>query len=96
MFIISSLISIYAEMMIIEAMEDMEEGVRVGGELLKDVKFADDQGMVTKTEKELQTTMNAQRKTGKEYDTKINVKNTKVMRVCRNGSNRKDGNSIDK
>ena len=29
----------------------MEKGVRVGGELLKDVKFADDQGMVAQTEK---------------------------------------------
>ena len=29
------LFSIYAEMMMIEAMEDVEEGVRVGGELLK-------------------------------------------------------------
>ena len=29
----------------IEAMEDVEEEVRVGGELLKNIKFADDQGM---------------------------------------------------
>ena len=34
------LFSIYAEIMIIVAMEDVEEGFRVGGELLKDVKFA--------------------------------------------------------
>ena len=47
------LFSIYAEMMMIEAMEDVEEGVRVGGELLKDVKFADDQGMVAQTQKGL-------------------------------------------
>ena len=36
--------------MMIEAMEDVEEGVRLGGELLKDFKFADDQGMVAQTE----------------------------------------------
>ena len=47
------LFSIYAEMVMKEAMEDVEEGVRVGGELLKDVKFADDQGMVAQTEKGL-------------------------------------------
>ena len=68
-------------MMMIEAMEDVEEGVRVGGELLKDVKFADDQGMVAQTEKGLQTIMDALSKNGKEYDMKINVKKTKVMRV---------------
>ena len=82
-------------MVMIEAMEDVEEGVRVGGELLKDVKFADDQGMVAQTEKGLQTIMDALSKTGKEYDMKINVKKTKVMRVCKNGSKREGGNSIN-
>ena len=57
-----------------EAIKDEEEGVRAGGELLKDVKFADDQEMVAQTEKELQTIMNALSKTGKEYNMKINVK----------------------
>ena len=80
------LFSIYAEMMMIESMEDVEEGVRVREKLLKDVKFADDQGMVARTEKGLQTIMDSLSKTGKEYDMKINVKKTKVKRVCRNGS----------
>ena len=66
--------------MITEEMEDGEEGVRDGGELLKDVKFADDQGMVAQSEKGLQTIMNLLRKTGKRFDMKINVKETKVMR----------------
>ena len=29
----------------IEALEDVEEGVNVGGQLLKDVRFADDMAM---------------------------------------------------
>ena len=37
------LFSIYAEMMMIEPMEYIEGGVKVGGQLVKDVKFADDQ-----------------------------------------------------
>ena len=45
MFIISSFI-LYAEIMMIEAMEVVEEGVRVDGELLKVVEFVDDQRMV--------------------------------------------------
>ena len=46
------LFSIYAEMIMKEALENVEEGIRVGGELIKDVKYADadDQGMVTNTE----------------------------------------------
>src|SRR3989441_10957 len=38
------LFSIYAEVMMIEALEDMEEGVLVGGQLISDVRFADDGG----------------------------------------------------
>ena len=67
------LFSIYAEMMMIEAMEGVKEGVRIEGELLKNVKFADDHVMQAHTEKGLQTIMNALSKTGKDYDIKINV-----------------------
>ena len=82
-------------MMMIEALEDVVEGVRVGGELLKDFKFADDQGMVAQKENGLQTITDSLSKTGKEYDMKINVKNSKVMRVCRNGSKQEGDNSIN-
>ena len=74
------------EMMMIEAMEDVETGLRVEGELLNDVKFADDQGMVAQTEKGLQTIIDLLSKIRKEYDMKISVKKTKVMRVFRNGA----------
>src|SRR6476619_3363853 len=40
------LFSIYAKMMMKEALENVEEGISVGGELIKDVKYADDQGML--------------------------------------------------
>ena len=58
------LFSINAEMMMIETMEDLEEGVRVGGELLRDFKFANDQEMVAQTEKRPQTKIDAPSKTG--------------------------------
>src|SRR6476619_499709 len=38
------LCSIYAKMMMKEALENVEEGIRLGGELIKDVKYADDLG----------------------------------------------------
>ena len=59
------LFSTYAEMMMIEALEDIEEGVRVGGDLVKDVKFADDQGMVASTEVGLQRQIDALNSTAK-------------------------------
>jgi len=51
------LFSIYAEMMMKEALDDVDEGVKIEGELVKDVKFADDQRMVENSEKGLQVLM---------------------------------------
>ena len=48
------------------------EGVRVGGYLLRDVRFADDQGLVANTEKGLQKIMDRLNDTSKAYDVKIN------------------------
>ena len=44
------LFSIYAEVMMIEAMENCEEGIVVGRQMVGDVRFADDQGMVSSSE----------------------------------------------
>src|SRR6476469_375080 len=82
------LFSIYAEMMMKEALENVEKGVRVGGELIKDVKYADDQGMVANTEAGLQSLMDSLNTTAKHYDMKINIKKTKAMVVSRNGGER--------
>src|SRR2546425_3373565 len=75
------LFSIYAEVMMIEALENMEEGVLVGGQLVTDVRFADDQGMVAGTEMGLQRLMNKLSDTAKNFGMKINVKKTKTMVV---------------
>src|SRR6476469_9791408 len=76
------LFSIYAEMMMMkEALENVEEGIRVGGELMKDVKYADDQGMVANTDAGLQSLMDSLNATAKHNDTKINNKNKKAMVV---------------
>ena len=56
----------------------------MGGYLLRDVRFADDQGMVASTEKGLKKIMDRLNDTAKLYEMKINVKKTKVMRVSRN------------
>src|SRR6476619_6369146 len=66
------LFSIYAKMMMKEALENVEEGIRVGGELIKDVKYADDQA--ANTEAELQSLMDSLNRTAKHYDMKINIK----------------------
>jgi len=79
------LFSIYAESLMLEAMSDVDEGVNVGGKLLKDVRFADDQGMVANTENGLQKLMDRVNETSKRYGMKINVKKTKTMIVSKSG-----------
>jgi hypothetical protein len=73
----------YAETMMVEAMESIDEGVKVGGELVTDVKFADDQGMVASTEEGLQKIMNKLNETEKNYDMKISAQKTKIMVICK-------------
>src|SRR5579862_6053758 len=77
------LFSIYAEKMMIEAMEDIDEGVNVGEKLVKDVKFADDQRMVASSEQGLQRLMDTLATTAKKYDMKINIKKTKTILVSK-------------
>src|SRR6478609_4383505 len=82
------LFSIHAEMMMNEALDNVEEGIRVGGELIKDVKYANDKGMVANTEAELQSLMDSLNTTAKHYDMMINIKKTKAMVVSRNEGER--------
>src|SRR6218665_1018993 len=58
---------IYSEMMMIDAMEEIDQGIKVGGKLVKDVRFADDQGMVAGSEGGLQKLMDGLNRTAKEY-----------------------------
>src|SRR3989442_1585882 len=74
------LFSMYPEVMMIEELEDME-GVSVGGQLVNDVRFADDQGMVAGTEMGLQGLINMLNDTAKNFNMKINVQKTITMVV---------------
>ena len=58
----------------IEALENNEEEVRVGGELIPDIRFADAQGMVGSSELGLQRLMDRLNAIAKHYNMKLNVK----------------------
>src|ERR1700743_2296088 len=75
------LFTIYADALMTQAMKGTEEGVIVGGKMVKDIRFADDQGMVVSSERGLQSIMD--RLEAGNYGMKINTKKTKVM-VSRN------------
>ena len=60
--------------MMIEALENVDAGIIVGGQVVSDVRFADDQGMVASTENGLQKLMNKLNETAKKFNMKMNVK----------------------
>jgi hypothetical protein len=77
------LFNLYAETMLAEALSLNADGVRIGGNLVADVRFADDQAMVSNSESGLQSLMNDLCSAADRYDMKINIKKTKIMRVSR-------------
>ena len=78
------LFAVYVESMMIDAYGESSEGIKVGGRLLRDVRFADDQGMVAGSGRKLQKIMDKLSEGGAaEYGMKINVKKTKVMVVSK-------------
>ena len=66
-------------------MEGIEEGIQIVGKMVKDVSFADDQGMIAGSEVGLQKIMDGLNDTASKYGMKINIKKAKVMRVSRIG-----------
>ena len=55
-------------------MEDMPEGIKVGGRLMNALRFADDQAMIAASQKGLQRMMDRLNTISEEYDMKINIK----------------------
>ena len=84
------LFSIYAESMMKDALGNVEEGVLIGGRLLKEVRFADDQAMVSGTNEGLQRLMDGPSKAAGEYGMKVNVKKTKTMVISKTGHKKAD------
>ena len=77
------LFNIYAEAMMKESLEDLEDGIKVGGELVKTVRFADDKAVVCSTKEGLQRMINEINSVAERYGMKINTSKTKVMRTAR-------------
>jgi len=76
------LFNIYIQALIAEALENSEDGVRVGGTQVNAVRFADDQAMVSSSNAGLQRIMDSLIRTS-EYGMKIIIKKTKTMRISR-------------
>ena len=77
------LVNIYSEAMLRDALSSVNEGIRVGGHLIKTVRFADDQATLASSVKGLQLMMGKMLESVGEYDMKINIKKTKVKKICK-------------
>ena len=75
-------VNIYSEAMLRDALRGVNEGIRVGS-YLKTVRFADDQATLASSVKSLQLMMGKMQESAGEYDMKINVKKTKVKKICK-------------
>lgn len=74
-----TLFSIYAEEMMINALDGIEKGIKVGGTRITDIRYADDQAMIANTEEELKEIVNAVNMMATAFNMKINADKTKVM-----------------
>src|SRR6218665_3426263 len=63
------------------SLEDTEEGIKVGGKIIKALRFADDQAMLAGSEYDLQRMLDQLNRISAEYNMKINTKKTKVMKI---------------
>ena len=77
------LVNIYSEALLRDALSGVNEGIRVGGHLIKTVRFADDQATLASSVKGLQLMMGKMQESAEEYDMKINVKKTKVKKISK-------------
>ena len=77
------LVNIYSEAMLRDALSGVNEGIRVGGHLIKTVRFADDQATLASSVKGLQLMIGKMQESAREYDMKINVKKTKVKKISK-------------
>ena len=73
------LVNIYSEAMLRDALSGVNEGIRVGGHLIKTVRFADDQATLASSVKGLQLMMSKMQENAGEYDMNINVKSVRGL-----------------
>ena len=67
--------------MIRKAFDDLEEGIIIGEKLIKEIRFADDKGVLASTQERLQKLMSSLDLVADLYGMKIIIKKTKAMKV---------------
>ena len=71
-------------MVFLEALENCKEGVRIGGETISDVRYADDSDLLAESIEDLQALVDAVDEACARYGLTINIEKTKFMVVSKN------------
>ena len=72
----------------LQATDNMEAGISVGGRIINTITHADDKAVVTNSQKGLQQLMDNLNKVTMEFGMMINVKKTKVICISQKGNNK--------
>lgn len=75
------LFNIYSEEIFREALDDRLEGVRIGGEVINNIRYADDTAILAENLEDLQALVNLVNETSCRRGIKINISKTKWMSV---------------
>ncbi|XP_068211723.1 uncharacterized protein [Palaemon carinicauda] len=83
MLTITNSVQIYAEAMIKESLEDLEDGIKVGGKMVKMIRFANDKAVVCSTREGLNRMIHKINRIAEKNGMKMNTSKIKVMRIAR-------------
>ena len=76
----ASLFNSYSECLTKEALDGLGD-INIGGQIIQNVKYADDPVLMAEEETVLQGMIDKLIETGRYYDMEMNVEKTKVMRI---------------
>lgn len=78
------LFNLYTEALFNEALEDVEKGIKVNGEFINNIRYADDTTLISDNLPDLQILLNNIQKSSDLYGLNINISKTKIMIISRN------------
>ena len=79
-----ALFNIYSEKIFQKALENIQEGIKVNGRIVNNIRYADDTVIIANSQQGLQTLINAITREGDAYGLKINTEKTKTMVISKN------------
>jgi hypothetical protein len=90
------LFNLYAERIMREAgLEEVEEGIHIGGKVVNNLRFADDSTLAATKEEDLRSLLRSTKKASEKAGLYLNIKKTKVMTTTNVRSFKVDGEDIE-